>query len=716
MRIRRLLALPFLLGTIWVLGAACSSGGDALADGDSGVDADGGFSDGDAVDDAGVDGDAENPPDGGDGDDDGGTAQPSFENIAPSGGYPSSFSFHPTDPNTIFAGIDDSGGLYVSQDRGASWENLPLGRQNWSAWKVRIYPGDPDVITICDCYGHGVLRSIDGGASWQERNNGLTLQNPHRLVRALALDPTDPQVLYAGTGDGVYKSTDGANSWQKASAGLAADLQVYTLAIDPSQPQRLFAGLEGGGIYRSLNGAANWSEVGDVYPDLDSLEFWDLVVSPSDPSRVLAAAGNRVLHSTDGGDSWNPIAEQHLDGAQGIPIGVAAAFDPTDAKLIYLGTFRFGGGNLRLRSDDGGVTFTDITAGLEHEAVFRIRVSPHDSDLVLVGLVGDGIERSQDSGDTWLRHSGPPSVATAPGAFAVARSDPGRIYFQGSPTAVRSDNGGETWLRLEAPVSWIWQVAIAPDNPDFILIAPYFGFYTGLYRSQDGGLSWSPLGPDGIAVMSILFDSNDPNLVYAGAWLPAGGPFGVYRSMNKGDSFIQLTPDSWHDTIAVLDLEEHPNEAGELLIATSDGLYASTSSQSVFGKVALDGQMLFSLAVSTNGLWVAGGQGAVYISKDGGSTWNTHAFPDCQLWAVLIDPDRPNRILVGVSAVDADFTSTSAPGLYLSEDRGQTFSELTADLLPADQIYRLALDGSAPDTYLVSVYSGAGGLYRVHIP
>lgn len=701
------------LGLLWFVLVGCGSNGSPRDAGlDAGIDAgtDAGTDAGDQGADEIIDG-GDEPADGGDE-----IQQISFEDIAPPGGYPASFSFHPTDPDIIYAGLDDSGGLAVSRDRGATWENVPLGRQNWSAWVVQTAQDHPGEITIGDCYGHGVLRSEDGGATWREANAGLQLQNPDRLVRALVVNPKNAQVLYAGTGNGVYKSSDGAASWQRMSAGLPAGKQVFRLAIDPSDPQRLFAGLDGGGIYRSPDGGNSWTEVGDVYPELEALEFWDLVVADSDPSRILASAGNRILQSTDGGNSWNQIAAARLDNPQGTPIGVSAAFAPSNAGIIYLGTFRLGGGNLRLRSDDGGATFADITAGLDHEAVFRIRASPHDPDLVLAGLVGDGIERSLDRGQSWERHTGYPSSATAPGAFAQSPSNPERIYIQGSPTFARTDDGGGSWLRLEAPESWVLQMAVDPGDPDLIMAAPYFGFSSGLVRSRDGGHTWQHLGPAGVGVMSILFDGDVPGKIYAGAWSPSGGPFGVYMSPDEGEHFQQLTPDGWHDTTGVLALAENPAVPGELLVATTDGLYTSSLGQTSFERMALEGQVLFSLAASPDGPWVAGGQDAAFISNDGGVSWVTHAFPGCQVWAVLVDPRRPRRVLLGVSAVDLDFTPDSAPGLYLSDDSGATFVELTTELSPSDQIYRLAVDGSSPNTYLFGIYSGAGGLYRAHIP
>ena len=104
-----------------------------------------------------------------------------FEDIAPSGGFVKAFAFHPTDPDIIYAGLDDSGGLYVSHDGGVTWQDVYLGRQNLDSWDVQLEPGNPDVIYIGESYGHGVLRSEDGGAlaHAQSERDHLAL---HRLV------------------------------------------------------------------------------------------------------------------------------------------------------------------------------------------------------------------------------------------------------------------------------------------------------------------------------------------------------------------------------------------------------------------------------------------------------------------------------------------------------------------------------------------------------
>lgn len=652
------------------------------------------------------------------GDTDAGDATPlaTFEAIGPSGGYISSFAFHPSDPDTVYAGADDSGGLWVSRDRGSSWDPVDIGAQNFAAWDVAVSRTNPDFMAIADCYGHGVRVSSDGGQTWEERNSGLAQQDSHRRVRALVIDPTDHNVLYAGTAVGVYKSVDGAGSWQPASGGLGQDIQVFRLAIDRTDTQRLYAGVDGGEIWRTLDGGQNWSAVTDLMPTVDEVEFWDLSIAPSDSNRVVGACGDIVVLSRDGGDTWNDITPTMFDTLGGIPLAITAAFSPTDAQTIYLGTFRLNGKNLRVVSRDGGTTFQNLGESLEREAVFRIRPSPNDPNFLLTAFIGDGMERSVDGGQTWTRHQGWPMVATAPGAIATAPSQPERFYLAGSPTFYRSSDGGETWTDMDAPESISWSMAVHPDRPNVVYLAPLFTVTEGMYLSEDNGMTWLPVGPTGIGVTCLKTDPDDEEALYACGFSFAGGPFGVYKSTNWGRDFTRLTPDTWFNTIAPMGLALHPTEVGALLVATSEGLYASDSAQTQFQQVALAGTLLFDVDASDSGLWVAGGENGFHISLDSGQTWEEHPLPDTDATNVLLDPDRPERILVAATAVDIKFGPGSVPGLYLSDDAGQTFVELTEALLPSDQVQCLELDPTAADSYLIGIYSGAGGFFRVYIP
>ncbi len=97
-------------------------------------------------------------------------------------------------------------------------------------------------------------------------------------------------------------------------------------------------------------------------------------------------------------------------------------------------------------------------------------------------------------------------------------------------------------------------------------------------------------------------------------------------------------------------------------------------------------------------------------------SWTQVGFADSDVRNVILDPASPDRLLVGATAIDVHFGDDSEPGVFLSEDRGQTFEDLTHALEPSDQAWKLAPDPGNEDAYLMTVYSGAGGLYRIQLP
>ncbi len=100
----------------------------------------------------------------------------------------------------------------------------------------------------------GVFKTTDGGASWSAVNSGLTTTN----VVDLAIDPTAPETLYAATDGGVFKTTTGGASWSAAKVGLP-DETVFVLAIDPTAPATLYAGTFLSGVFKTIDGGSSWS-------------------------------------------------------------------------------------------------------------------------------------------------------------------------------------------------------------------------------------------------------------------------------------------------------------------------------------------------------------------------------------------------------------------------------------------------------------------------
>jgi hypothetical protein len=138
-------------------------------------------------------------------------------------------------------------------------------------------------------YGGGVFKSTDGGESWTAINTGLTSTS----VNALAITPSTPVILYAGTSSGgrgsVFKSADGGASWTAVNTGLTDT--VMALAIDPSEPTTLYAGTWSSGVFKSVNGGASW---GAMNTGLASLTVRALAIDPSTPARVYAGTEGGV--------------------------------------------------------------------------------------------------------------------------------------------------------------------------------------------------------------------------------------------------------------------------------------------------------------------------------------------------------------------------------------------------------------------------------------
>ena len=133
----------------------------------------------------------------------------------------------------------------------------------------------------------------DVTGTWSAINSGLT----NTQVYALAIDPTNPNIIYAGTNGGVFKSTDWGGNWSAINSGLT-NTHVWALAIDPSNPSIIYAGTTGG-VYKSADGGGHWSASSLTY------YVYSLAIDPSNPSIIYAGTSSGVFKSTDGGGHWS---------------------------------------------------------------------------------------------------------------------------------------------------------------------------------------------------------------------------------------------------------------------------------------------------------------------------------------------------------------------------------------------------------------------------
>jgi photosystem II stability/assembly factor-like uncharacterized protein len=241
----------------------------------------------------------------------------------------------PSDPDSVFAAGPI--GLYGSGDGGTSWTKVALPQPS-TAGAIAFAPSNPRIVYVGGAYnalaqgtfGAAVFKSTDGGGAWTNVSRGLL---PTGEVSDIEVDPTNPDVVYAAVGNhGIFKSTDGGITWVNHRVGIRST-GMLALAIDPVDPSIVYAGgtgttvTAGTGLYKSVNGGVIWAPTA-----LTGASVSSIAIDPTDPQRLFATqylAGARVMTSPDGGASWTPM----IEGLDGDPIIPNLTIDPSGRRL-----------------------------------------------------------------------------------------------------------------------------------------------------------------------------------------------------------------------------------------------------------------------------------------------------------------------------------------------------------------------------------------------
>jgi photosystem II stability/assembly factor-like uncharacterized protein len=350
-----------------------------------------------------------------------------------------SLAIDPVNPELIYAGTDGEG-LFRSTDGGAHWiasaDPLMFDKVIYS---LAVDPIQPSILyaggrrihqdgTSTGDWGGGVFKSEDSGLTWRLANNGL----PEGWVYAIAIDPTAPDTIYAGTHSmGVYKSNDGGESWTEKSTGLVTPSHPFTdnqkirsLAIDPANPQRLVAGVWGGnGVLLSNSGGDSWRVAGSGFI---ASRVRTVAIHPGDSSRLYAGraeGGPAIFQGPDARTRWASFPKQPQGSWSGFPLVSAIEVDPTDGKTIFLGVYRLG----VMRSTDGGMTWSVVNRGLSATSVSALASVPGQPGSLYASTLGSGILRSTDGGASWTPHpwTGPWDLIVS---FALDPEIPDMLY------------------------------------------------------------------------------------------------------------------------------------------------------------------------------------------------------------------------------------------------------------------------------------------------
>jgi len=241
----------------------------------------------------------------------------------------------PYDIDIIYVATDD--GVYKTTNGGDTWSEP--SRNQFDCLAIGKGSGDRNIIYGGNSFGMGIYRAEDDGSipwdqiTWEEKNNGLSADEKH--ITCLAIDPSDPLILYAGTSGKVLKTQDGGGTWERKVDGLPPGESVNSLSLDPFNPQILYAGTYAG-FYASTDGGDTW-----VFKDggLGQRFVRSIAIDPMDSNKVCAGTYyDGAFASIDGGENWTQVDQGlHCDRHKCI-ISLTMDVHDIDDPVVYAGT------------------------------------------------------------------------------------------------------------------------------------------------------------------------------------------------------------------------------------------------------------------------------------------------------------------------------------------------------------------------------------------
>jgi len=298
-------------------------------------------------------------------------------------------------------------GVMMSSDDGESWTRAS-GRQGMHSDGIvkalLADPWHPEVVYAGT--DMGLYRTDDRGGQWRR------LETPMNgsMVWSLAIDPIDPNVMFAGTGTpstpGIYRSTDGGKSWERRPVAIAAECpnvgipRPTAIAIDPADHRHVWVGLEVDGVRHSADGGETWTTINGQIPNQD---VHSVLVILGPPKTVFTVVNDDIWRSTDDGKTWHPARAREVFPWH-YPRWIAVK--PNDPKTVFLtlGDSTPGRVGTVMRSRDAGATWQSLGLPVQpNSAVWTVGVSASDPETVFAASRYGYLYRSDDGGDSWRK-------------------------------------------------------------------------------------------------------------------------------------------------------------------------------------------------------------------------------------------------------------------------------------------------------------------------
>lgn len=479
----------------------------------------------------------------------------------------------------------------------------------------------------------GLWKTTNGGTSWSTNTDQLTVIG----CTDIAIDPTNTQIMYLATGDGeagdsysvgVLKSTDGGTTWNTTGLNWTASQgrTISRLLIHPTNPQIIMA-FGSNGIWRTTNGGASWTQPTGTFNGVMDAEY-----KPGDPNTVYAA-GTVFKKSIDAGVTWTTIATG-LTGIGRLAIAVTAA-DPTYVYILAARNSDSGFLGL-LRSTNSGTSFTTRMASTSTNNILgwdngsdsggqgwydlAIAASPTNAEEIMTG--GINTWRSTNGGTTFTLNSHWYGGYSKPYVHADIHD---LIYLPGSGTTVFSGNDGGIFKTTNSGTGWSdissnlaiaqqYRVGLSTSNATLLVTG-----HQDNGTNKMNGSTWTEIyGGDG---MDCFIDRTNNNIIY-GSYVYGE----YYRSTNGGTNWTSINTGlpggdwlcAWH---------QDPVTATTLYAGGRSALYKTTNSGTAWSAMGIptgSGNIVeFVIAPSNNQVIYAikSGTNAVSKSTNGGTSF-----------------------------------------------------------------------------------------------
>jgi len=592
-------------------------------------------------------------------------------------------------------------------------------------------PGEPDHFYF-GAVGGGVWESENAGRTWKPIFDG----QPIASIGAMAVAPSNPKVLYVGSGEadmrsdisygnGMYRSSDGGKTW--TAIGLSDSRQIGKILVDPKDPDLVFVAALGHGygpnpergVFRSKDGGKTWKKILGKDDDTGAI---DLAFDPKSSRTVFAALwqtrrppwntypasngpGSGLYRSSNGGETWSEVRGGSFPSEKLGRIGIAVA--PSDSARVYAIVDAKEGG--LYASKDGGATWMRVSS--ETRIWGRgwyfggVTVDPKDPDTVYV--CNTAIYRSADGGKTFVPFKG------APGGddyheLRIDPADPRRMITASDQGAVVTMDGGKTWSSwYNQPTAQFYHVATDNRFPYWIYGAQQDSGAAATPSRTDYGTillrDWKPIAAGGENGY-IAPDPTDPNILYGGGVNRFDlitlqeqnvDPTLAYPGDYRGEWTLPLAISPRDPRVLYFgnqfffrssDAGRHWEKLGPDLTREDPGVPA-TLDPATAKDSPVDGPrrgVIYTIApspVKDGLLWSGTNDGLVWRSRDDGKTWDDVTPKEITPWSFLsileashFDADT------AYADVDRHRLDDIAPHIYKTRDGGKTWHSIAAGI------------------------------------